>query len=257
MQPRFPGPIVVFALVALFTSSLMAGGQEPASSSEKKLYQPTGVEGTITGTISFTGQAPESKQIDTSADPACAGLNPDVRTEDVMVSDGKLANVVLYVKGGDVLDAYTFEQPESSVQLTHRGCRYEPHVLGLRTGQHLEILNSDSTAHNTHPTPKHNPEWNQTQAGGTPPVVKTLEKPETFIPFKDNQHPWEKAYVGVFTHPFFAVSDQSGAYKITGLPPGKYILVAWHERFGEKTAEILIAPGETQGLDFDFGTPQN
>src|SRR5205807_9182591 len=102
------------------------------------------------------------------------------------------------------------------------------------------------------PAPKNNQEWNQTQADGAQPLMKTFNRPETFITFKDNQHPWEKAYVGVFEHPFFAVSDENGNYKIDGLPPGKYILVAWHERFGEKTLEITIAPAESRNVDFTF-----
>ena len=72
------------------------------------------------------------------------------------------------------------------------------------------------------------------------------------IPFKDNQHPWEKAYVGVLRHPFFAVTDKLGNYEIRGLPPGTYKLVVWHEAFGEQEVELTLAPGETRRVDFIF-----
>jgi plastocyanin len=194
---------------------------------------------------------PKRRQIDTSADPVCGELNPQIWTEDAEGLRGGLANVLVYVES-ESLQTYNFEQPTSRVRLEHKGCRYEPHVLGIRVGQPLEIVNSDPTAHNTHPTPKSNPEWNQTQPPDSQALVKTLNKVERFIPFKDNQHPWEKAYVGVFNHPFFAVSDELGHFKMEGLPPGQYRVVAWHERFGEQYVDITFLPDEARELTFIF-----
>ena len=86
----------------------------------------------------------------------------------------------------------------------------------------------------------------------SPPVVKIFTRPEMFIPFKCNQHPWEKAYVSVMDHPFFAVSDGLGRFEIRGLPPGSYTLVVWHERLGEQQVEITLSPGENRNADFTF-----
>ena len=61
-----------------------------------------------------------------------------------------------------------------------------------------------------------------------------------------------KAYVGVFSHPFFAVSDSKGAFTIEGLPPGNYTIAAWHAEFGEKTFDVTIYPGSHQSLDVNF-----
>jgi hypothetical protein len=227
-------------------------GQDTASPATKKLYERTGNEGTVTGTINFVGQVPKPTRIDTSADPVCTQLNPKAETEWVVSSGGKLQNVFVYVKGGP-LETYRFERDSDVVAvLQHQNCRYAPHVLGVRVGQPLLIGNGDPTTHNTHPNPKNNPEWNQSMASGDTLPVKYFERPEAFIPFKDNQHPWEKAYVGVFDHPFFAISNELGFYKIEGLPPGTYSLVAWHERFGEQSVEITIVPGEIRNLDFAF-----
>jgi hypothetical protein len=122
----------------------------------------------------------------------------------------------------------------------------------MRVGQVLRILNGDPTAHNTHPTPKLNVEWNQTQPPGGEPLTKTFARQEQLVPFKCNQHPWEKGWVGVMAHPFFAVSDEIGKYEIRGLPPGTYTLVAWHEGLDDQQVEITLAPGEIRRFDFAF-----
>jgi hypothetical protein len=235
----------------LFASSYLGTAQDPGLLTNKELYHQTGAEGTITGTITLTGKAPKPRQIDTSADPACGTMNSELLTEDAIVNDGKVANVFVYVQSGDALNLYSFEQPTTAALLERKGCRYEPHVLALRTGQQLAISNVDPTQHNTHPQPKSNLEWNQTQVPGAT-FIKTFDRPETFIPFRCNQHPWEKAYVGVFSHPFFAVTDESGRYRIEGLPPGTYTLGIWHERFGEKTLAIRVFANETRDADFAF-----
>jgi hypothetical protein len=247
---KFSRSILGLAVITLLSPALFSFGQDVSSSPEKP-YISTGHEAMLTGSISFVGKLPQPRSIDMSADPVCYQVNPKPRTEDIVVANGKLANVFVYVKNSTVIDSHTFKIPNSSVLLERRGCRYVPHVVGVRVGQLLTIPNLDPTHHNTHPTPKDNREWNQTQAPGAAAIAKSFEKPE-IIPFKCNQHPWEKAYVGVFSHPFFAVSDESGNYRIVGLPPGRYAVVAWHERLGEQTVDVTFIPDEERELSFTF-----
>lgn len=243
--------LVVAVTVTLAVSAVLElVGQEPAAS--KPAYVSTGHEATISGALTFTGQVPKALKIDMSADPTCARDNFDLTTEWFVVSNERLANVLVYVSAGEVLDKYSWEAPSMPAVMEHKGCRYEPHVLGLQTKQPLMIINRDNTPHNTHPTPKLNPEWNQSQPEGGDPLVKTFARAELSVPFKCNQHPWEKAYVSFFNHPFFAVTDEKGNYKIEGLPPGSYKITAWHEKLGEKTVEVVIVPGETKSLAFSF-----
>jgi WD40 repeat protein len=213
--------------------------------------QPT-QGGRISGTIRLNGNLPTPKRLDTTADPTCA---ENLITEDWVGTDGKLANVFIYIKGGSRLDNYGFEASTSEVIMDRKGCRSIPRLVGVQTNQVLTFLNSDNTQHNYHPTPKLNPEWNQTLPQGAPPLYKEFDRPE-IIPLKCNQHPWEKSYIGVFPNPFFAVSDKDGSYTIEGLPPGRYTIVAWHEGFGgtEQTIEITIGPSESKTIDFVFNT---
>jgi hypothetical protein len=223
-----------------------------AQTGEKEIYRPTGREGSITGVIAFAGKAPLPEKIDMDQDPNCTVMNRNLRTENVVVTGGKLANVFVYVKGGGAVDDYRFEAPSSPVELEHKGCQYVPHVLGIQTGQTLRIINAGSASHNTNPSSKNNERFNRSQSPGAAPIDHKFTQVETLIHFKDNQHPWESAYVGVLAHPFFAVSDTQGQYKIQGLPPGTYRIVAWHEMYGERTNEVTVGAGESKTLNFTF-----
>lgn len=240
-------------LVILLAISLCLVGLSfsAAIHQDKPTYKRTGSEATLVGTISFSGTPPKPLRIDMSADEICEKVNPDLATDWVVVNGQKLANVFVYVRG-ESLNSYSFEAPAAEVTLEHKGCRYVPHVLGMQTQQTLKIVNGDPTTHNTHLTPKNNREWNQSQLPGAAALEERFALPELFIPIKDNQHPWEKAYVGVFPHPFFSVSGTDGSYKISGLPPGQYTVVAWHERLGEQTFDVFLAGSEQKNLDFTF-----
>ncbi|HKO96255.1 MAG TPA: hypothetical protein VJU86_04645 [Pyrinomonadaceae bacterium] len=255
----------ILSLLALGASCSKSGTNDAGpdtTSAGAKTFAPKGDEGTVTGVIAFNGAVPAPKKIDTSADPACGTANPNLSTEDTVVKDGKLANVFVYVKDGTTADGtkvgdYTFTTPSDVVTLDQKGCHYVPHVMGLQTNQKIKITNSDPTQHNVHPTPKSNPEWNQTQANGAAPIEKTFARAEVLIPVKCNQHPWMKSYVGVLKHPFFAVSAEDGTFTIKGVPAGTYTVAAWHEKGGpngtEKTMQVTVPAKGAGKADFAFG----
>ena len=225
------------------------------STTKKPPYNATGNEGIITGVVKFDGTPPTPKKIDMSGDAVCAGSPGEKTIDDVAVTDGKLANVLVYVTGGKLAD-FSFPAPSEPVVLDQQGCRYHPRVLGIQTGQPLKVTNSDATNHNIHPTPAKNPEWNESQAPKGAPIEKKFNTAETLIPVKCNQHNWMKAHIGVLDNPFFAVTAKDGTFSIRGLPPGTYTLVAWHERGDkgtEKTASITIGAKESKTQEFTFG----
>ena len=240
-------PFVLFNLTAL---QVQGDGQQP---SQKELYQQTGLEGVITGTISLRGEAPVPRKIDMGADPRCRDVNTSPTLDDLIVNDGAIANVFVYIESGGAVKRYRFEAPSAEAVLYHRACQYAPRVVGIQTGQKLVVLNSDLTIHNTHPVPNVNPEWNMSQEPGGRPIERTFNRPELFIPFKCNQHPWQRAYVSVLQHPFFSVSGDDGYYRIEGVPPGNYRLEVWHEKLKPQTLEIFLGPNEVKKVDFILG----
>lgn len=256
---------IVLSLLAL--GSACGGG--PADNAGKGNANATadagpynGPTGTISGVISYNGTPPAPKKIDTTADPVCGQKNPNLTTDDTIVKDGKLANTFIYIKEGNVengkkITEYSWPTPTQAVRLDQSGCHYVPHVLGVQVNQKISITNSDATQHNIHPTPKLNPEWNQTQSAGQGPIEKTFSRAEVLIPVKCNQHPWMKAYVGVLRHPLYSVSKEDGTFEIRNVPPGSYTVVAWREGGAngeEKTLQVTVPANGSAKADFAFGS---
>ena len=257
--------VISIALSLLALSAACGGSKTPATNEPTPDAGATaysGPTGTISGVISFNGTPPAPKKIDTTADPVCGQKNPNLVTDDTMVKDGKLANVFVYIKegtvdGGKKVTDYAWTTPTTAARLDQSGCHYAPHVMGVMVNQKISITNSDATQHNIHPTPKLNAEWNQTQPNGAPPIEKAFTRSEVLIPVKCNQHPWMKAYIGVLKHPLYAVSSDTGAFEIKGVPPGKYTVVAWREGQTpeEKPMEVTVTANGTAKADFSFGAP--
>lgn len=96
-----------------------------------------------------------------------------------------------------------------------------------------------------------NAEHNDVQKAGGADLHYTFPKPEMFITFKCDIHPWMFAWVSVFDNPYFAISGKDGEFVIKDVPPGKYVLVADHRKLGKQTATIEVANSNVTH-DFTF-----
>ena len=207
----------------------------------------------ITGKITLKGTPPPEVPI--PFDPSCGKLHTGPATTKFYAvgSGGELGDVFIYVKEG----AKPAPAPAEAVLLDQVGCAYTPYIFGLQTGQKLLIRNSDpGILHNVHvqPSPSSgNKESNQAQLKGQD-LTKTFDKPEVLLHFKCDVHNWMHAYAGVLDHPYFSVSGADGTYKIANLPPGKYVLEAYHRKAGKLTKEVTVTD-QNQAADFTFEVP--
>jgi hypothetical protein len=235
MQSKY---FLVLSALVLAGSSLLVLAAPPAP--------PAG--GTITGKVTYTGTPPKMKPIDMSKEPYCQKLHttPE-KTETVVTGPGdSLEYVVVYISAGGNPSG----PPPTEVRFDQKGCTYIPHILPMQVNQDLKIYTDDPVAHNIHPLPKLNSEWNKSQPPGAPPIDAKWDKAE-FIPVKCNIHPWMHGYFAVLTTPHYAVTDENGNYTIKGVPPGKYTLTAWQESNSPISKEITVTAGETK-VDFTF-----
>jgi plastocyanin len=207
--------------------------------------------GTVTGKIAFEGAAPTLEKIKMDADAFCKAAHAQpVYTEEAVVNpNNTLQWVFVYVKEGV---SGTYPAPTTPVTIDQHGCQYHPHVFGIQAGQPLRILNSDSTLHNIHALPKKNPEFNIGQPFKGMETIKKFDTAEVPVHFKCDVHKWMGAYAGVLNHPFFAVSNDQGTFEIKNLPPGNYVIEAWHEKYGAQTQNVSITGSESKTVDFTF-----
>lgn len=259
---------VLLACVVCITFSACGGGKEEAeeetestTASKTAANAPAASAGapaapaigaaTVTGKVAFTGTAPAKEAIKMDADAFCKSAHSEpVYTQEVVVNpNGTLEWVLVYVKQG-VNGSYP--APTQPVTLDQHGCQYRPHIFGIQTGQPLRILNSDGTLHNIHALPKINAEFNIGQPFQNMETLKKFDKPEMPLRFKCDVHKWMGAYCGVFNHPFFAVTSDQGTFEIKNLPPGNYVIEAWHEKYGAQTQNVTVSGSETKTVDFSF-----
>lgn len=209
--------------------------------------------GDITGVITLKGTPPPEREITPIRDnPDCSAMYPGALPSTkfyVVGSGGELADVVVYLKGVPAASTGASAPP---VILDQKGCLYTPQILAVQTGQKLIVKNSDPCVHNIHTKPTANPEQNQVQMPGGADLTFTFDKPEMFLKFQCDVHPWMFAWVSVFDNPYYATSDKDGKFTIKDVPPGKYTLEAAHRKLGTQSAEIEVtATGATQNLTFE------
>src|SRR6185369_5714406 len=208
--------------------------------------------GDITGTITLKGTPPKEKDITPLKDDAtCGKLHTSMPTTHFYVvgAKGELADVVVSLQGVNAKSSGAGLAPSV---LDQHGCEYVPQILAIQVDQKIQIKNSDPVLHNIHDLPNPdsgNKEQNMAQMPNGPDLTFTFSKPEDFLKFKCDVHPWMFAWVSVFDHPFFAVSAKDGTFKISNVPAGKYTLKAAHRKAGVITQEIEVKDGTPAKVD--------
>jgi len=208
----------------------------------------------IIGTVTLQGTPPPEKEITPLMDNAdCAAMyNGKAPTTHFYVvgPNGGFADVVVSLK--DVTGKSTGAGAPPAV-LDQKGCLYTPQILAIQTGQKLTVKNSDMCVHNVHcsPTVDGNPTHNDVQMAGGPDLTYSFPKPEMFLKFQCDVHPWMFAWVSVFDSPYFAVSDKDGKFIIKNVPPGKYIVEANHRKLGAQTQDVEVADKDAT-VNFTF-----
>jgi plastocyanin len=227
-----------------------AAGGEGAAAMENPVDPATA--GSITGSVTFTGTPMAGESIDMSAEPVCADKHatPPTTMPAVVGTSGGLANVFVYVKSG--LEAVQFPVASEDVVLDQDGCEYHPHVLGVMAGQEITIRNSDAVLHNIKAVPTENRGFNRSQPQAGMEFETSFAVPEVMIPVECDVHNWMRSYVGVTGHPFHAVTDETGAFSLDGLPPGEYEVEAWHETYGVSSQMVTVPESGQVEATFEF-----
>jgi len=202
--------------------------------------------GTISGTVKFKGTAPAPKKLDVSKDKEVCGKTPKTDPS-LIVSNGNLANAVVTItdiqKGKKIAT--------QKVKLDQKGCEYQPHVLAFPAGTTVEILNPDGILHNVHSYSKVNSPFNQAMPKFKKTLDVKIDKPEV-IELKCDVHGWMHGWLVSAPTPYVAVTDNSGAFKLTDVPAGSYTVEVWHEKLGKSTQKVSVKAKEDAKVNFEM-----
>ncbi len=213
----------------------------------------------ITGTITFKGTPPaENSLTEMESMSDCISMHDTTPTTHFYVvnsTNGGFGDVVVYLKNVSAKSTGASAKPAVLDQV---GCLYTPGIMAIQTGQTLTVKNSDPCNHNVHGISEANGKettiFNDQQPSGGAELTYTFDKPEMFFKFECNIHPWMKAWVCIFDHPYFAVTDADGKFTIKNVPPGKYTIEANHRKLGAQSQEIEVKDSGATA-NFTFNAP--
>jgi hypothetical protein len=206
------------------------------------------------------GPAPVRKPIKATKDQHVAAKDGDFYTEDWVVNQGNngIKNVIVWLAPeptGEGLLALEKARKEKrsfrfasfpddkiyptlahpltpTVEIDIPCCRYIPHVVAARAGQDLLIKNSSPVPHNSKWVSRENGDFSPLVPPGQIQTIKNLKAERFPISIDCSIHPWMKAWVRVFDHPYFAVTDVDGKFEIRFAPKGPLRLFVWQEDAG-------------------------
>jgi len=206
--------------------------------------------GQIAGEVRVTGKLPPRTTLEMS-EAACKKMHDkEVYVDRTVAKDGKLQSSFVYIRSG--LEAYAFPTPKTEVVLDQKGCIYHPRIVGVQVDQPFTFVNSDSLMHNIHTLPQQNDGANFAMPARGMRRTKRFDVPEIMVKTQCDVHPWMLAYIGVVSHPHFAVTGADGAFVFKGVPPGKYTVEAWHEVLGRQHRELTLKAKGAEKIEFVF-----
>ncbi len=213
--------------------SRASGKQESsggAIATPPKPYRVTPVTqaGSISGRVLINGEVPSDSTITvTPTGTPCGATVPD---QSLVHSGPTLANAVVWVtdiRSGRALPI------ERRFEIVHEHCLVQPRVVAATIGSTINVRNEDPLLYRLRALRDGTNDTlgiiRMSDEGQVVPNDEIAKAPG-LVAIDCDQHPWAKAWVAVFDHPYFAVTGTDGAFKIDSLPPGAYHVRIWHER---------------------------
>lgn len=247
---NFEAPDVVQVVDAI------RSGGEGSGSDDSGAAASTGTGwGALKGQFTFSGDVPSLAPISTGGKDVdmCGESVPDLSLI-VDPSSSGISNVVVFArKVSRVKDAAT---PTAESLFDQKACLFLTHVLPVRTGQPVKILNSDPKAHNTAANPPGDSGFNPQLPGGGSTTVSFKKSQNAPFPVTCSIHPWMKAYMFPRADAYVAVSGPDGSFEIKDLPAGENIeFMVWHEKVNGGSGGGLVAKSGWNGGRFKLTIP--
>jgi plastocyanin len=234
--------------------SIRSGGE--SSGSEEGAAASTGTGwGGLKGQFTMAGDVPTLAPISTGGKDAdmCGDRVPDQSLIVDPASKG-ISNIVVFARKVSRVKDETV--PSDEALFDQKACLFLTHVLTVRTGQPVKILNSDPKAHNTAGNPPGDAGFNPQLPGGGSTTVSFKKSQNAPFPVTCSIHPWMKAFMFPRSDSYVAVSGPDGTFEIKDLPAGENIeFMVWHEKVGGGSGGGLAAKSGWNGGRFKLTIP--
>ena len=222
-----------------------------ARPSQPYVAESVAAGGTVTGTITTSAPIVARPPQPTGRDSALCGASiPDLS---VTQQGNALGGVVVW------LDGVRKGKPvplERRLELESLDCKLSPRVQAGVTQSAVNVIGHDAFRQHLRFLAGGEREPRASILLGRDEQVIPSERPFSapgLVVVKDVDHAWPTAYIAVFDHPYFAVTAPNGTFTIDGVPPGKYTLVAWHERTGRREQSVEVTAGGTARVELKLG----
>lgn len=225
-------------LTIILSLAFLCGGRDTTAQAK---YQVEKVidGGDITGTVKWSGPVPKELSLPITKNPdICDPTNLKNRSLERLEigQDGGVANTVVFIN--DITKGKVMDLPVARRSLNQKTCRYEPHILLVPQEEILSMKSSDPILHNIHMVGAalYNLPFPIKDMVITRPMHKT-----GVVDMKcDAGHVWMNAEILVVNHPYYSVTDEHGHFELTNVPPGQYVLTAWHEGWAIAREEVVM-----------------
>lgn len=213
----------------------------------------SGQVGTISGHVLFKGEPPQRKELRVTFNKKTCGHT--YQSESLLISEkGGIQNVVVSLLR--IPKGLPVETGDKPIQIDQQKCIFIPHVLLVPAGVEFEALNSDPVLHNFHTIGKHNKEINIMQTKTKRRRLPLMFPEPDTIEVLCDVHSWMKAWIIVTEHPYYALTDADGQFRLENVPEGSYRIKAWHEELGKHPVqEVVVTTNQEATVDFEFSQP--
>src|SRR5688572_25015658 len=203
--------------------------------------------GTITGTVDLAGAAPVAQIIRPSVDQGVCGSS--IVDKSVKLSGTRIAAAIVWLT--DIRSGKAFPL-ERRFELNNTNCTLDPYVQAIATGGTLNVGNDDRLVHTNRFINVGTGELVGIAPFNDDGEVVPLDvfKEPAQIEVVSDRHPWARAWIAVLDHPYYAQTAASGAFSIEGVPPGRYLLRAWHPALGVADDSVTVPAGQQVSVAF-------
>lgn len=254
MIERLSGALLLIAALSACSTDKKADAAQPPESKEGSVPpRPTVVSAPsapyravavssgarLTGTVDFDGAFPPDTVI--QMPPEATGCRQRITSNPVQRTGTRIGGAVVWISdirsGKPLPSGRLFE-------LANEDCMLTPQVQAVVAPATLNVVSADVALHHDRIINVGTGELEGVAPfndnGEVVPFDRILDKTEQ-LEITCELHPWAKAWILVLDHPYFATSEKSGAFAIDGVPPGTYLVKAWHPLLGVAEQSVTVS----------------